>query len=241
MSEPLKIFYDIAKDKEVDDKLLNLQSIQETLDKFERLGKDLGEKAKDMLRKPPDKPNGPTPTYQESAFINKDKETTLYNVTNLEREVPLITKASKVLKRTTYSVKGFSGAATFKNNEKKYSLIAGEHIGFNITKDTPYNDSGVTITHKVSNNKTSIEYFSKSPINKYSIALFNQNKNVGITGNYSDNNGFSASVSIDKNSAAGECSYNKRKKMCDMKFGAYATTGENYSKPFVGVKGRITF
>lgn len=241
MSDPLKNFYNFAKDKEVDDKLLELQSIQETIDKFERIGKDLGEKAENILRKPLARPTAPTPTYQESAFINKNKETTLYNVTNQENKVPIVTKASKILRNIKYSVRGFSGAATYKNNEKNYSLIVGEYVGLNITKDTPYCDSGVTIAHKVSNNKTSVKIFSRTPINQYSVALFNQGNNIGVTGKYSDNRGFSASVSVDKNSSAAECSYNKRKKMYNMELGVYATSGEDYSNSFIGIKGRITF
>lgn len=241
MSDPFKKFFDIAKDRNVDDKLLELPSVEKALDKFERIGKDLGESAKDLLRKPPAKPNGPTPTYQESAFVNKKKETTLYNVTNQEDKVPIVTKASKILKDIKYSVRGFSGAATYKNDDKEYSVIAGEYVGLNISKVSTYQDQGVTIKHRLSNGKTSLEYFSQNGAKKYSIALFNQNANFGVTGNYSNSNGFSSSISVDKNSASGECGYSKDKKLCSMEFGAYATTGENYSNPFIGVRGRVTF
>ena len=241
MSEPFKRFLDVAKENDVDDTLLETPTFERALNNLERLGKDLGETAENWLKRPPAKPSAPTPTYEESAFIKPKKETTLYNVTNRENEVPLVTRASRIFKKASYSVRGFSGAATYKDGENAYSVIAGERVGFNYTNDTPHYDTGVTATYKVSNGKASIEYFAKGSVNSYSVNIFNQDSNFGVTGHYSNVNGFSSTVSVDRNGASGECSYNKATRMYKMELGAYATTGENYSNPFVGVRGRITF
>ncbi len=241
MAEPFKQFWEIAQDNNIEKTLQEAPQIETTLNKLERLGKDIGETALRFFKKEPQKPSGPTPTYQESALLKPHKETTLYNVTNREQEVPTISKASKIFKNASYSVKGFSVAATHKEGKNAYSLIAGEKVGFNYTNDTPYCDRGLSATFKVRNHKSSVEYFSRNPVNSYRVALFNQDTNFGVTGHYSNHKGFSTSVSIDKNSAAGECSYNKNGKMYKMQLGAYATTGENYSNPFIGVRGRITF
>lgn len=241
MPEPFDQFLDIVHENNVDDTLLELPTVEKTLNNLERFGKDLGEAAIKLFKKPPLKPAGPTPDYQESAFVKPKTETTLYNVTTRENEVPVVTKASKIFKNASYSVKGLSAAATYKDGDNAYSVIAGEKVGFNYTNDTPHYDTGVTAAYKVSNGKASVEYFSRTSVNSYSISLFNQNSNFGVTAHYSNHNGFNSAVSVDKNSASGECSYRKEEKIYKLELGAYATTGENYSNPFVGVRGRVTF
>lgn len=241
MPEPFDLFIEYADEKDVDKTLLKLPTVEKTLNNLEKFGKDLGESAIRIFKKPPLKPSGPTPNYQESAFVKPKTETTLYNITSREEELPIVTKASRIVKNASFSVQGLSGAATYKNGDNTYSIIAGERVGLNYTNDTPHYDSGVTATYKVSNGKSSVEYFSRSTINSYSVSLFNQDSNFGVTAHYSNHNGFESTVSIDKNSASGECSYNTEGRMYKMELGAYATTGENYSNPFVGVRGRITF
>ncbi len=241
MSDPLKRFLDLAQENNVDDKLIESPTIQHALKKCEQIGENLGESAINKIKKTPLKPSSPTPTFQESAFVKPKKETTLYNVTTQENKLPIITKASKLFKKASYSVRGLTGAATHKTNEQSYSLLLGERVGFNITKSASSCKSGFNANYKVSNKKTSLEYFSKNPVNNYSITVFNQESNFGITGHYSNNRGVSASLSIDKNSTSAECSYNKKKQMCNMEFGAYVTSGENYSNPFAGIRGRVTF
>ena len=241
MPEPFDRFIEYVDENDVDKTLLKLPTVEKTLDNLEKFGNDFSRLAIKMFKRHPQKPSGPTPDYQESAFINRKPETTLYNVTNRENEVPIITRTAKLIKDTSISVQGLSCAATYKKDENAYSLIAGEKVGINYTKDTPHYDSGITFSHKVGNNKNSIEYFSRSAINTYSVSLFNQDSNFGVTAHYANHNGFNSTVSIDKNSVSGECSYDKENKNCKMQFGAYATSGENYSNPFVGVRGRITF
>lgn len=241
MSEPLKQFWNIAHKNDVDDTLLKLPTVEKTLNNLEKFGKDLGQKAETLIKRSPAKPSGPTPDYKESAFIKPKTETTLYNITNRENEIPLIKQASKFFKKASYSVRGFSAAATYKAGDNAYSIIAGEKVGFNYTDNSKHHDQGITATYNVSNQKTSVEYFSKTSINSYSVSLFNQDANFGVTAHYSNHSGFSSSVSIDKNSASGECSYKKDEKMYKMELGAYATTGENFSNPFIGVRGRIAF
>ncbi len=241
MPKPFEQFWDIAQENNVDDKLLSMPVVEKALDNLEDIGVELGETAAKIFKKAPVKPSGPTPDYQESAFIKPKTETTLYNVTTRENELPLVTKASRIFKNASYSVRGFSAAATYKKDDNAYSLIAGERVGFNFTKNAVNHHSGVTATYKVTNGKASLEYSSKNNLSSYNVSLFNQKSNVGVTAHYSNYKGFQSSVSIDKNSASGECSYKKDEKEYKMEVGAYATTGDNYSNPFVGVRGRITF
>lgn len=238
MSDPLKKFLDTAHDNDVDDTLLKSSFVKKNLHKLENFGKDLEEKVKNWGKDktPPMQPSGPTPTYQESAFVNRSEETTLYNVTNRENAVPVVTRISKVFKKTSYSVRGFNVAATYKNEDERYSLLAGEKVGFKYQKKTGMFNSSVNLEHKVSNHKTSLTYSASSPENTYSVSLYNQNDNNGLTASFSKSNGFNSAFSVDKNSASLNVGYRKD----NVELGAYATTGNNYSNPFVGVTGRIT-
>lgn len=241
MSEPLKVFWKTARANDVDDKLLSMPVVETTLESLENYGKNLGEAAEKLFKKPPVPPSGPTPTYQESAFIKPENENTLYNVTNSESKLPVVTSISKVFKNLSYSVRGFSAAATLKENNTGYSLIAGEKIGAGIYHKESNTIKKLNATYNVGNKKASLNYSYSDPINSYGITIFNKGSNYGATASYSNTNGLEAALSVDRNSASAECKYNKSLHECNVELGAYATTGDNYANMFAGVRGRISF
>lgn len=234
MSEPLKRFLDTAHDNNVDDMLLSTPVVENTLDKLENYGKDLEENVKKTFKRPPAKPSGPTPTYEESAFIKPKTETTLYNVTNREKEVPTVTK---FFKKASYSVRGFSLKASYRNDDNKYCLLAGEKTGLSYVKREGFTDTELSAAYNIGNKKTSVEYSVSNSYNTYSISVFNQRNNNGLTASYSNREGFYSAFSIDEHSASVNCGYNKK----NISLSAYATTGDDYNNPFAGISGRMTF
>lgn len=241
MPKPLETFWKTARANDVDDELLSIPVVESTLGQLEDYGKDLGERAERFFKKTPIKPSGPTPTYQESAFLKPKTETTLYNVTNSENRVPVTTRASRIFKHLSYSVSGFSAAATHKDGDNAYSLIAGERVGFNFSNYQNHTRQGVRATYNVYNGKSELKYSYSDPLNSGSISLFNQNSNVGLSAYYANRKVFESTISVDRNSASAECSYTRNTQACSVELGAYATTGEKYSNPFVGFKGRVSF
>ena len=237
MPEPLSRFLETAQDNNVDDALLEAPVVKRTLHNLENFGKDLGESAEKILKRPPVKPAGPTPTYKESAFVKPKSEGTLYNVTNREDKLPIVTKASKFIKDASYGIRGLTASAKYKD----YSLYAGEKVGLGWSKEQGATTSNIKAEYNVGNGKTKIEYSRKNPINSYNISLFNQDGNNGISAGYSNSNGFNSAFSIDQHSASLRCGYDKKYDNCNIELDAYATTGDKYSNPFAGVAGRITF
>lgn len=241
MSEPLKMFLNMAKKNDVDETLLNMPVAEETLNNLENFGKDLGEKAERLFKRPLPRPAVPTPNYQESAFVKPKKETTLYNVTNKEKDVPVVTKNSNILKNTSFSVQSFTVSADYKKENKKYSVFAGEKVGFGITKNEGCITKELSTKYNVGNQKVSLEYSYNDPMNSFSVSVFNQKKNSGVTASYSNRNGLNSALSVDNQSASLNCGYDRDCKVCKIEVSAYATTGENYKNPFAGIAGRITF
>ena len=237
MPEKLTKFIETALENNIDDKLLKTPIVQKTIDNLENFGKDLGDKAEKILKQPPAKPPIPTPNYQESAFIKPKTETTLYNVTNHEKDIPAVTKCSNIFKNLSYSVRGFTAAAEYKD----YSLYAGEKVGLGWNKTKGSVNTAVKAEYNVNNGKTKIEYSKTNPINSYHISVFKQKDNNGLTAGYTNSNGLSSTLSIDNHSASLSLGYYKNSKRYKIELNAYATTGEKYSEPFTGIKGRITF
>ncbi len=242
MPSPLNTFLDIAKENNADDIIMESTFTQTTLHKLETLGKNLGEKVENFIKKEPIKPNGPTPTLEESAFIPKPKnETTLYKVTNRENELPFVEKTSEFFKNLNYKIHGFSVKTSLKNNNNEYSVLTGEKFGFGIeSKNGTYKHS-LSGHFNVGNEKLTLEYNSETAANSYNISIYHQNKNTGLYAGYSNKKGLNSAFAVDENSASISCSYDKNYKNCKMNVGGYATTGDNYSNPFFGVNGRITF
>lgn len=241
MSDPIQAFLDVAKENNVDKTLLKSSFVKNTLDKLETYGKDLGESVENWVKRPPLKPAYPTPNYEESTFVKPKKETTLYNVTNREDEVPFIKKASKFIKKVNFGIKGLEGKASYQNNSNEYTIIAGEKLGLEYTKEQGSTTNGIKGSYNVGNNKAALEYYSKNPVHSYSISIYNQDKNNGLTAKYANANGINSAFSIDQNSASLSCNYNKKYTQCNLSVGGYVTTGENYSNPLIGINGRITF
>ncbi len=237
MSEPLTRFLDTAQENNVDDILLKAPKTQGVIHDLENFGGDLGEKVEKFFKHLPLKPAGPTPTYQESAFVKPQKETTLYNVTNTEQKLPVVTKVSNLFKDASYRVKGLTASAKYKNG----CLYAGEKVGFGWDKTQSQVKQALKAQYNVGNSKTSIEYTRQNPEHTYSISVFNQTGNNGLTTSYSNKKGVHSALSIDEHSAALNVGYNKNLRQCNVDLSAYATSGDKYSNPFVGVSGRVTF
>ena len=241
MPEPIDAFLNIAKKSNVDKTLMKSSFVENTLDKMESYGKDLEEKINNLSKKTPLKPIGPTPTYKESAFLSPERESTLYNVTNLEDEVPFVEKASKFIKNLKFGIQSFNLSTTYTKEKNNYTLITGEKIGFSLSKTENLRNTGIKGTYNIKNKKSSIEYYSKNPAYSYNVSIYNQADNNGIHAKYRNYDGFNASISVDKNSSSLSCGYKKEQKDCNISLGGYITSGENYSDPFIGVYSRITF
>ena len=220
MPEPLSRFLETAQDNNVDDALLEAPVVKRTLHNLENFGKDLGESAEKILKRPPVKPAGPTPTYKESAFVKPKSEGTLYNVTNREDKLPIVTKASKFIKDASYGIRGLTASAKYKD----YSLYAGEKVGLGWSKEQGATTSNIKAEYNVGNGKTKIEYSRKNPINSYNISLFNQDGNNGISAGYSQKinpkSYLRANASLFKSDAAFEVNYNK-----ELKDGSHLSVG----------------
>ena len=241
MSDPLKRFLDAVQDNNVDDTLLDTPVVQKTIKNLEHCGENLGEAVEEKFKHSRIKPAGPTPTYAESAFIKPKQETTLYNVTNLEKDVPVVQVVSKFFKKASYRVSGFTASADYKKEDNRYSLYAGEKVGLGWNKTQGQTDTSIKAQYNINNKKTNIEYIQCNPVNSYRVSIFNQNGNNGLSAGYSNSNGVNSAFSIDNNSASLSCGYNKNYDNCKLELSAYATTGDSYSNPFAGVSGRITF
>lgn len=244
MSEPLKQFLKVADKADVDKKILSETVVQNILDDVEDFGKDLGEDVENLFKPksdtPPKKPVNPTPTYQESAFLEPKKETTLYDVTNRKAEVPEVTKSSNIFKKISYSFSGFTTSANYKNGSDKYRVFAGEKLGVGYEQKENNSKTTFSALYNVHNGKSTLNYSYSSPITSYGVSLFNKNGNNGASAYYSANN-FKSGVSADEKSASLNCSYTKKYEDCTLELNTYITTGDNYSNPYGGIGGRVTF
>lgn len=240
MPKPLERFFKEVHERNVDDAILEADFVQEQISNLEDFGKDLEQKIKDFGKKPVKQVDLP-PTYQESAFIKRGKETTLYNVTNSEKDVPLTEKVSHIFKKTSYSVRSFLVSANYKEENKKYSLYAGEKVGFGFKKQEGSGSSEIKALYNVSNKKSSVEYSSSTPYNSYRVSIYNQNERSGVALSYNNNTGLHTAFSCDNRSASVSVGYKKETEHYSTNLSTYATTGEKYSNPQIGVTGRITF
>lgn len=244
MSTPLEQFLKVADKVDADKRILSETVVQNILDDVEDFGKDLGEDVENLFKSSsnirPPKPSVPTPTYQESAFIAPKQETTLYDVTNRKAEVPEVTKNSNIFKKISYSFQGFTASANYKNGKDKYRVFAGEKIGIGYEQQEDRSKTTFSALYNVDNHKSSLNYSYSNPTNSYGVSLFNKNGNNGASTYYSADK-FKSSISIDQNSASANCSYTKKYEDCTLELNTYITTGNNYSNPYGGIGGRVTF
>ena len=245
MPNALDNFIDVANEYDVDKTLLKTDFVSAVKEKAENIGVDLGETVKTFIKgeekKAPTIPSGPTPTYKESVLEPKNS-TALYNVTNTHKDLPLVTKCSKFFKDVKYRVKGFNVAALKKSgNNNSYGAVVGEKAGVVWSKQQGSSNTSLQATYNVGKNKTEIEYSEANPVHSYSVSVFSDDGNKGVTAAYSNRNGFNTVFSADEHSAAVKAGLYKKYDNCNVDLNAFATTGENYKDPFVGVSGRITF
>ena len=244
MSEPLKQFLKVADKVDADERILSETVVQNILDDVEDFGKDLGEDVENLFKSSsnirPPKPSVPTPTYQESAFIAPKKETTLYDVTNRKAEVPEVTKNSNIFKKISYGFHGFTASAIYKNGKDKYRVFAGEKIGIGYEQQEDRSKTTFSALYNVDNHKSSLNYSYNNTRTSYGVSLFNKDGNKGVSAHYSADN-LKSGVSADEKSASLNCSYTKKYEDCTLELNTYITTGDNYSNPYGGIGGRVTF
>lgn len=245
MPEPLKQFIDAVDDLKVDKALLKTDMAESAQGTLKDFGQDLGETVQNMFKpkeqKPPLTPSGPTPTYKESVLEPK-KSGSLYEATNTADKLPIVTKDSNVFRNIKYSAKGFGLAATWKNGSNAYSLLGGEKIGLSWFKQQGQNKTNLKATYNVRNQKSEIKYTEDNPAHSLGVSVFNKDGNNGATAYYyNKTSNIDTVFSVDEKSASARVGVNKQYKNCNMNLSAYATTGENYDNPLVGVSGRITF
>lgn len=241
MTEPLKQFFKVVHAKDVDDALMDTPIVQSTLNSLEKVGVDLGEAVENMVKNPPEKPQGVVPTYAESAFVKPKCETTLYNVTNKSAEVPEVKKNSNIFKDLSYNVKGLGISADYKKGSNSVEFFAGEEVGIGVKQRKGGFKEELSAKYNVGNDKTSLNYSYKNPMGSCSISVFNQNGNNGLTAKYGNKNGFNSAFSIDKNSTSISCGYRKSYSDCQAEMIAFVSTDNNYKNPLLGVAGRIAF
>ena len=244
MPTPLEQFLKVADKVDADKTILAETSIKNTVKKIKNFGEDLGKSVEKLFKStpnvPPKKPANPTPTYQESAFLEPKQETTLYDVTNRKAEVPEVTKNSNIFKKISYGFHGFTASANYKNGNDKYRLFAGEKIGVGYEQKECHTQTTFSALYNVHNHKSSLNYSYSNPRTSYGVSLFNKDGNKGVSAHYSADN-LKSGVSADEKSASLNCSYTKKCEDCTLELNTYITTGNNYSNPYGGIGGRVTF
>ena len=244
MPTPLEQFLKVADKVDADKTILAETSIKNTVKKIKNFAEDLGKSVEKIFKStpnvPPKKPANPTPTYQESAFLEPKQETTLYDVTNRKAEVPEVTKNSNIFKKISYGFHGFTASANYKNGKDKYRVFAGEKIGIGYEQQEYRSKTTFSALYNVDNHKSSLNYSYSNPRTSYGVSLFNKDGNKGISAHYSADN-LKSRVSADEKSASLNCSYTKKCEDCTLELNTYITTGDNYSNPYGGIGGRVTF
>ena len=244
MPTPLEQFLKVADKVDADKTILAETSIKNTVEEIKNFGEDLGKSVEKIFKStpnvPPKKPANPTPTYQESAFLEPKQETTLYDVTNRKAEVPEVTKNSNIFKKISYGFHGFTASANYKNGKDKYRVFAGEKVGIGYEQQEDRSKTTFSALYNVDNHKSSLNYSYSNPRTSYGVSLFNKDGNKGISAQYSADN-LKSGVSADEKSASLNCSYTKKCEDCTLELNTYITTGDNYSNPYGGIGGRVTF
>lgn len=244
MPNKLEQFLCAVDDNNVDKALLSESVVKNTLNSIENFGKDLGESVENFFQStkktPPSKPSTPTPTYSESAFLEPKHETTLYDVTNKKHEVPEVTKSSNIFKKLSYSFRGFTASVDYKQDDSKYRVFAGEKIGLGYETRNNSTETAFSALFNVKNGKSTLNYSSRNKRETYGVSLFNKNGVSGASAFYSLGE-VRSSISVDKNSSSLNCSLTKKSDDCSVELNTYITTGDNYSNPYAGIGGRVTF
>ena len=245
MPSPLSKFVKTADEFNVDKTILSTDFVEGTVEKLEGVGKDIGETVINLVKqddkKPPLKPAGVTPTYAESVLEPKNP-TTLYSVTNSHDKLPVVEKKSGIISKLNYHVQGFSVLASVKDKVNQVGVILGEKVGASWIQRKGSTVSELKGTVKVSDGKANITYSENNPCHGYEVSVFKNNENSGVYGAYRNyQKGYNTVFAVDKNSTSVSFGMNKKCKDANLEVNAFATTGEEYKKPLVGVCGRVTF
>lgn len=194
--------------------------------------------------KPPATPSVPTPTYQESAFLSRGHETSLYNVTNREDKLPEVTTKSNIFSHVKYRFKGLNASAELRDDGNHYTVFAGKRIGVGKTMQTGQVRSELKAFYKVSMHHagtSTVEYSVDTPSSWQRVSIYNNDSASGASYNYSNKRGFTSAFSADTESASVRIGYDGKYQGTNIEAEAYFTTGKDYSSPYFGVSGRISF
>lgn len=234
-------FIDVLHDVDGDDQILKAVKAKELL----REGGDfLSNTLHDLTHdhKSPPKPSVPTPDYQESAFLSDKHETSLYQVTNREEKLPEVTKNSHLLKNIKYRIKGLNLSAEMKNIN--LTFFAGKRNGIGKTFQEGSIKSEVKAYYKVRKNGNGTiraEYNINSPSSYQGVSIYRDNYSTGVQYNFSNKRGLVSAFSADTESSSAKIGFEGKYQNANIEAEAYFTTGENYSNPYFGVSGRISF
>ena len=245
MPSPLSKFVKTADALDVDKTIMSTDFVEGTVDKLEGVGKNIGEAVINWVKpddkKAPPKPSGVTPTYSESVLEPKNTST-LYDVTNYHDKLPVVEKKSGLISKLNYRVQGFNVLASVKNKTSQVGMILGEKVGASWIKRQGDAVSELRGTVKVSDGRANVTYSEDNPYQGYEVSVFHNNGNSGVSGAYRNyEKGYNTVFAADENSASASFGMNKKCKDCNLEVNAFATTGDNYKNPVVGVSGRITF
>lgn len=241
-NDKIEKFIDTLHDVDGDDKIMDALNVKGLLKEG---GRFISNTVHDLTHKEetaPPKPSGLTPTYQESAFLNKGHETSLYNVTNREDKVPEVTKNSHFFKSVKYRVKGLNLSAELR--ESHFTLFAGKRNGIGKTFQQGSVKSELKAFYKVSMSHagtSALEYTVDAPLSRHKASIYNNDSAAGVSYNYSNKRGFNSAFSVDTESAAARIGFEGRCQGANVEAEAYFTTGQDYSNPYFGVSGRVSF
>jgi len=251
-NDKLEKFIDTLHDVDGDDRImeeLNVKGLLKEGGKFvENTVHDWTHKEKSTFlpkgSQTPPIPSGPTPTYEESAFLSNGHETSLYNVTNREDKVPEVSAKSNLFKHVKYRVRGLNLSAELRENDNHFTVFAGKRVGLGRTFQEGSVKSELRAFYKVSMHHagtSTAEYSIDSPSSWRRISIYNNDSATGVSYNYSNKRGFNSAFSIDTESASARIGYDGKYQGANIEAEAYFTTGNNYSNPFFGVSGRVSF
>jgi hypothetical protein len=244
MSEPVKQFFRVFNDYNVDDAIMDTPWISNTLNKLETYGEDLGEQMEEKIKNIGKKHANPLstlpPNHQELSFIKPDQPTTLYNVSNTKTKKPLLQKVSQTFSGLSYRIRGWNAEATSDLGKgREFSAIAGEEVGLRYEQYNKGVGNSLSFTHNIRNGVTEVYYHNETITESKCISLFTQDGNIGGTLSYYNKLAkLSAGLSVDKNSTSVSANWNPKP---NMEFGIYGNRDfHNKVNNVIGVHGRVT-
>lgn len=244
-NDKLEKFIDTLHDVDGDDRIMKALNIKGLLKEG---GEFISETMHDWTHKDKpvavQQPQTPTPTYQESAFLSKGHETSLYNVTNREDKVPEVAADSHIFSHVKYRVKGLNLSAEVKDENKCYVLFAGKRNGLGRIVQEGSVKTETRAFYKVSMHhfgSAVVEHSIDTPTSWHRASIYTNDCATGVSYNFSNKRGFNSAFSADTESASARVGYDGKYQGTNIEAEAFITTGKDYSNPYFGVSGRVSF